>query len=356
MATPSSSNPPFPAELPIVQAPMAGVQDSALTLAVSEAGALGSLACAMLSSDALQSELDAIQSAGCRNYNLNFFCHSAADADAQREARWRQALDPYYREYGIAPDVVAGGAGRAPFCAATLDLIQPYRPPVVSFHFGLPRHEWIDAIKAWGGSVWSTATTVEEARWLESHGADAVIAQGVEAGGHRGMFLTRDLSSQTGTVELLASILEAVSIPVIAAGAIASPDAVRDAIDSGAWAVQAGTAYLCCSEAKTTPLHRQLLEGEGQPPTELTNVFSGRAARGIVNRLISELGPISDLTPEFPGAATALAPLRSAAEALGHTDFSPLWCGTDASACRRVDAGEQTGWLASKLPRRATLR
>jgi len=351
MAGHSSSKRAFPAALPIVQAPMAGVQDSALTMAVCAAGGMGSLPCAMLSGDALRRELDAIRAARCDHYNLNFFCHRTPDPDAPREARWRKALLSYYHEYGVDTDGAVDGAGRAPFSAKTLDLIRPYKPPVVSFHFGLPRQEWVEAIKAWGGSVWSTATTVEEALWLEEHGADAVIAQGIEAGGHRGMFLTQDLSTQTGRAELLSSIREAVSIPVIAAGGIAGPDAARNALDAGAWAVQAGTAYLCCAEATTSSLHRKRLQSASPPRTELTNVFSGRPARGIVNRLISELGPVSDLAPEFPSAAAALIPLRRAAEARGSADFSPLWCGTDASGCRSVSAGEQTAWLATKLPR-----
>ncbi len=342
--------------LPIVQAPMAGVQNSALTIAVAKAGGVGSLPCAMLTPDALAKELEAIRDAGVTAYNLNFFCHQQPEPDTAREAQWRQALASFYQEHGINPDEVPAGAGRLPFSEASLEVIRPYQPPVVSFHFGLPKAEWLNEIKAWGGAVWSSATTLEEALWLEAHGVDAVIVQGIEAGGHRGMFLTEDLDAQPGTEALLQAVLDAVKIPVIAAGGLASPEQVRRVLDMGAAAAQIGTAYLLCDEATTTPIHRQLLKAEAAYPgnpsrqttsTQLTNLLSGRPARGLVNRLMAELGPISDAPPEFPLATAALVPLRVAAEKQGKGDFSPLWCGTNASGCREVSAAEQTQWLAS---------
>ncbi|MBM96955.1 MAG: 2-nitropropane dioxygenase [Oceanospirillaceae bacterium] len=353
----------FSTKLPIVQAPMAGVQNSALTIAVANAGGIGSLPCAMLTPDALASELEVIRAAGIKTYNLNFFCHQQPDPDTEREAKWRQALAPFYQEHGINSDDVPAGAGRLPFSEASLEVIRPYQPPIVSFHFGLPKADWLDEIKTWGGKVWSSATTLEEALWLEAHGADAVIVQGIEAGGHRGMFLTDDLDAQPGTEALLQAVLDAVNIPVIAAGGIASPEHVKAVLDKGAAAAQVGTAYLLCDEATTTPIHRELLKAEAagfqhstatqqstatQPSTtRLTNLLSGRPARGLVNRLMDELGPISEAPPEFPLATAALVPLRAAAEKQGKGDFSPLWCGTDASGCREVSAAEQTQWLAS---------
>ena len=348
----------FSTKLPIVQAPMAGVQNSALTITVSRVGGLGSLPCAMLTPDALARELEAIKAAGIRAYNLNFFCHQQPEPDTAREAKWRQALAPFYREHGIHSDEVPAGAGRLPFSEVSLEVIRPYQPPIVSFHFGLPKADWLDEIKTWGGKVWSSATTLEEALWLEAQGADAVIVQGIEAGGHRGMFLTDDLDAQPGTEALLQAVLDAVNIPVIAAGGIASPEHVKAVLDKGAAAAQVGTAYLLCDEATTTPIHRELLKAEAAgsqqvtPPqqsstTRLTNLLSGRPARGLVNRLMDELGPISDAPPEFPLATAALVPLRAAAEKQGKGDFSPLWCGTDASGCREVSAAEQTQWLAS---------
>ena len=345
--------------LPIVQAPMAGVQNSALTIAVAKVGGIGSLPCAMLNPDALASELQAIRDAGVTAYNLNFFCHQQPESDAAREAKWRKALAPFYQEHGINSDDVPAGAGRLPFSEASLEVIRPYQPPIVSFHFGLPKVEWLNEIKGWGGEVWSSATTLEEALWLESHGADAVIVQGIEAGGHRGMFLTDDLDAQPGTEALLQAVLDAVNIPVIAAGGIALPEHVKAVLDKGAAAAQVGTAYLLCDEATTTPIHRELLKAEAvvsqqstatQPSTtQLTNLLSGRPARGLVNRLMAELGPISEAPPEFPLATAALVPLRAAAEQQGKGDFSPLWCGTDASGCREVSAAEQTLWLAKAI-------
>lgn len=339
----------FLTRLPIIQAPMAGVQNSALTISVSRAGGLGSLPCAMLTPEKLESELAAITAAGVSAYNLNFFCHQQPEPDEQREAVWRAALAPFYQEHGIDSATVPVGPGRLPFSLATLDVIRPYRPPVVSFHFGLPQVEWLNEIKAWGGRIWSSATTLEEARWLARNGADAIIVQGLEAGGHRGMFLTDDLASQQNTDVLLKEVVHEVDIPVIAAGGLASPERVKAVLDAGAMAAQVGTAYLLCHEATTSAIHRRLLKSDAVKDTRLTNLLSGRPARGMVNRLMAELGPISDQAPAFPLATAALVPLRAAAEQQGKGDFSPLWCGTDASGCREASAAEQTTWLASLI-------
>lgn len=338
--------------VPVVQAPMAGVQDSALAIAVSRAGGLGSLPCAMLTPEALELQLRAFQAAGVEVFNINFFCHQNPVPDAGREAGWRAALAPYYAEYGIDAAAVPAGGGRAPFSEDLLELIRPFRPRVVSFHFGLPKPEWLAEIQAWGGLVWSSATTVDEAIWLYEQGVDAVIVQGVEAGGHRGMFRTDDLASQRSVWELLPAVRAAIPLPLIAAGGMASPQKVAAALAAGASLVQVGTAYLRCSEALTTPIHRQWLASDAAAHTELTNLLSGRPARGIVNRLLRELGPISPLAPQFPLATAALVPLRAAAEQQGKGDFSPLWCGMDASGCREVSAAEQTLWLVSECATR----
>ncbi|MFK8041111.1 NAD(P)H-dependent flavin oxidoreductase, partial [Congregibacter sp.] len=321
------SNMVFPGHLPIIQAPMAGVQGSALTIAVSTAGGVGSLPCAMLSSEMLAQELETIKASGIAAYNLNFFSHQPPQADERQEARWRNALTRYFMEYELDPTNIPNGASRTPFSDEALELISAYQPPIVSFHFGLPKREHVEAIKSWNGQVWSSATTVDEALWLADHGADAVIAQGIEAGGHRGMFLSRDLSTQLETLDLVAALQTAVSAPVIAAGGISTPEQVRAAMDGGAQAVQLGTAYLLCKEAKTSRIHHRMLRSRRSSQTQLTNLFSGGIARGIPNRLMNEMGPISDVAPEFPLASSALAPLRAAAEAQGKEDFSPLWCG-----------------------------
>ncbi len=335
-------------ELPILQAPMAGVQGSALAVAVSNTGGLGALPCAMLSADALRQELEAIRSQTSRPYNVNFFCHTPPVFDAGREAAWRAVLAPYYEEYGIDPGSIAGGPGRAPFTPEAADVLEEFRPSVVSFHFGLPAAGLLDRVRAWGAKVLSSATTVEEALWLEEHGVDAVIVQGLEAGGHRGHFLSDDLTVQVGTFALVPQVVEAVKVPVIASGGIADAKGVAAAMRLGAAGVQVGTAYLLCPESTTSAVHRSALKSEGGRHTALTNLFSGRPARGIVNRVMRDLGPIRGEAPEFPLASSAIAPLRAKAEARGRGDFSPLWAGQNASGCREVGAAELTRALAAE--------
>jgi nitronate monooxygenase len=337
----------FDVELPIVQAPMAGVQGSALAVAVSNAGGLGSLPCAMLGLDAMREELAAIRARTSRPFNVNFFCHPPPAVSAEREAAWRAALAPYFEELGIDARAIAPGAGRAPFSAEAADVLSDFEPPVVSFHFGLPPAELLARVRAWGAKVISSATTVEEALWLEAQGVDAVVAQGLEAGGHRGHFLSDDLTAQAGTFALLPQIVRAVKVPVLAAGGIADAKGVAAALTLGAAGVQIGTAYLLCPECTTSPVHRAALVSEAARHTALTNLFSGRPARGILNRLMRELGPLSAAPPEFPLATAALAPLRARAEAQGSGDFSPLWSGQNATGCREMPAGELTRELAA---------
>lgn len=339
----------FGIEIPIVQAPMAGVQAGALAAAVCEAGALGSLPCALLSTEGMVRELELVRSRTSRPYNVNFFCHAAPAADAAREARWRSELESNYREFGIDAASIPAGPGRAPFTSAAADALEPFRPAVVSFHFGLPEPALVTRVKAWGSKVIGCATTVEEAQWLEAHGVDAVIAQGVEAGGHRGNFLTADLTTQSGTFALLPQVVRAVKVPVIAAGGIADAEGVAAAMALGAAGVQVGTAFLLCPEATTSAVHRAALKGPAARHTALTNVFTGRPARGIVNRVMREHGPISAAAPEFPLATAAIAPLRAKAEAQGSGDFSPLWSGQNATGCREVPAAELVRGLAARL-------
>jgi len=333
-------------ELPLIQAPLAGVQGRALCIAASAAGALGSLPAAMLGPDALRAELAAIRAATARPFNLNFFCHAAPLPDAGREAGWRQALAPYYREFGIDPAGIVAGPGRRPFDAEAAALVAEFRPAVVSFHFGLPAPALLAQVKAAGAVVLSSATTVDEARWLEANGADVIIAQGLEAGGHRGHFLSADLSLQAGTFALLPQVLRAVRVPVVAAGGIADADGVAAAMALGASGVQVGTAFMLCVEATTSPLHRAALKSPAAAHTALTNLYTGRPARGLLTRLMRELGPLSDQVPEFPLATAALAPLRARAEAAGATDFTPLWCGQNAGGCREIPAAELVRELA----------
>ncbi|KQY52627.1 nitronate monooxygenase [Lysobacter sp. Root494] len=331
-------------ELPIIQAPMAGVQDEALAIAVSEAGGLGSMPCALLSPARLETAL-ARFAALPRPINLNFFCHSMTDPDPAREHRWQQALAPYYREFGIQPPAATRAGARRPIDAPTVDLLERYRPRIVSFHFGLPAPPLLQRIKAWGATVLASATTREEGLWLETHGADIVIAQGIEAGGHRGCFLSEDMTRQPSTFELVHTLSKALSVPVIAAGGTGERSDVESMLAAGAAAVQVGTAYLSCPEATTTAVHRAALR-QSTRQSAITNLFSGRPARGLMNRLMRELGPLSDLPPEFPWASQALAPLRNEAEARGLDDFTPLWSGTRHDRFFGVSAALVTRRLA----------
>jgi nitronate monooxygenase len=336
-------------ELPIIQAPMNGVQGAALAIAVSNAGGLGSLPCAMLSLDAMRNELAAIKAQTAKPFNVNFFCHTSSKPSLEREATWRTTLSPYYHAFGIDPDTSPIEPARESFSAEAAELLSEFKPAVVSFHFGLPSTELLARLKAWGAKILSSATTVDEAQWLEAHGADAIIAQGLEAGGHRGMFLSDDLTTQVGTLALVPQIVRKVKIPVIAAGGIADSKGVAAAMTLGAAGVQVGTAYLLCEEATTNAVHRAALKSEAARHTALTNVFTGRPARGIVNRIMRELGPISATTPEFPFAAAAVAPLRAKAESQGSGDFSPLWSGQNNGGCKEMSASDLTRELAADL-------
>ena len=332
--------------LPIIQAPMAGVQYSALAISVSNAGGLGYLPCAMLAPEAMRTHLTRLREQTRHPYNVNFFCHQPPAPDPRRESAWREALAPYYAEFGIDPASIPTGPGRTPFDADAADLLEAFKPRVVSFHFGLPPPQLLSRLQSWRPRILASATTVDEALWLEAHGADAIIAQGLEAGGHRGIFASEDLSTQVGTMALLPQVIKAVKLPVIAAGGIADATGVAAAMALGAAGVQVGTAYLLCPEATTSAVHRTALQSPQARHTALTNLFTGRPARGIVNRVMRELGPLSSAPPAFPLATSAIAPLRARAEAAGSGDFSPLWSGQNASGCKAVPAAQLTRELA----------
>jgi nitronate monooxygenase len=332
-------------ELPIIQAPMAGSTTPEMVIAVSEAGGLGSLPSAQYTPLQLRDALDAVRSGTRRPINVNFFCHTPPADEPARQAAWRQRLVPYYGEAGLDPNMQIAGSSRAPFDEAFCAVVEEYCPEVVSFHFGLPASPLLERVKQSGAKVISSATTVAEARWLEERGVDAVIAMGAEAGGHRGNFLTHDMASQIGTIALVPQVVDAVAVPVIAAGGIADRRGVVAAFALGAAAVQVGTAYLLSTEAKIHPVYRKALNSPDRP-TAITNLFTGRPARGIVNRLMSELGPLSDMAPAFPTAGGALGPLRSAAEADGRGDFSPLWAGQSFPLATSMSAAVLTRNLA----------
>jgi nitronate monooxygenase len=337
--------------IPIVQAPMAGSDSVALARSVSSTGALGSLACALLTPDAVREAMGALRHEMTAPYNLNFFCHLMEAPDPAAAEKWKTFLRPYYERFGLDIEKVAESRLRMPFDEEMCVVVEELKPEVVSFHFGLPTASLVDRLKSQGIKIVSSATSVSEAKWLESRGCDAIIAQGIEAGGHRGMFLETNSASQVGLFALLPQVTDAVSVPVIAAGGIADARGVTAAFALGASGVQLGTAYLFCPEANVSPLYRQALEQAGDNGTALTNLYSGRAARGILNRYLQESGPMSDVAPAFPYAATLVAPLRAASEREGSWDYMQLWAGQAARLARSLPADEFTRNLAADVLR-----
>jgi nitronate monooxygenase len=343
--------------LPIFQAPMAGSNGATLAAAVSAAGGLGALPCAMLSVQAIRDEVAAIRAVTDRPFALNFFCHAPPAPDPGGEARWRARLAPFARELGLDPQGPWPAASRAPFGEAQAELVEALRPAVVSFHFGLPAPALLARTKAAGAAVLSSATTPAEAAWLARHGADAIIAQGVEAGGHRGLFLSDDLGRQIGLTALLPMAIDAAGgLPVIAAGGLADARGIAGVLAAGAAAAQLGTAYLLTPEARTTALHRAALAEVGRSGgdvTALTNIYTGRPARGLVTRFMREAGPLSADAPAFPAASAGAGALRAAAEASGSSAFSPLWAGEAVALAARQDAREGAGALTRRWAQEA---
>ncbi|MDE2579638.1 MAG: nitronate monooxygenase [Hyphomicrobiales bacterium] len=345
----------FGARIPIVQAPMAGVQGAALCAAVCQAGGVGSLPAAMMTLDQLAGEITAVRAQTDAPFNVNFFAHRTPQEDADRTARWLARLRPYYEEAGLDPAALPKGPGRAPFDEAACRLVEELKPPIVSFHFGLPDEAMLARVRASGARIWGCATTVAEARWLDAHGVDAIIAQGAEAGGHRGMFLSDDIDAQPGLFALTPQVVDATRVPVIAAGGVADGRGVAAALALGAKAVQIGTAYLLSPQATTSPLHRAALKAARDDATRMTNLYTGRPARGALTRFMQEVGPMNADAPAFPLATGFSAPLRAAAEARGSSDFSPLWSGQAAALASETDAGilTQRLWRDAQIVMRA---
>jgi len=346
----------FKIEYPLVQAPMPGFATVGLAAAVCEAGGLGSIGCATMQPQPAAKTIEELRRLTSKPINVNFFCHARATADAGRERTWHDRLAPYYRELGIDHEPPPPRLDIAPFGDAMCRIVQDTKPEVVSFHFGLPRPALLARVKAAGCHVMSSATTVEEAIWLEARGADAIIAQGYEAGGHRGTFLAADfntaIASQLGTLALVPQIVNAVSVPVIAAGGIADGRGIAAAFALGAAGTQIGTAYLLCPEAATPSLYREALRHARGDATVLTNVFTGRPARALVNRLVLEVGPITDASPDFPLPMGGLAPVWAKAVQQGSSDFTPFWAGQAAPLASEMPAGALTIKLAKEAMER----
>lgn len=336
----------FGIELPIIQAPMAGVTTPEMVIAVSEAGGLGSMPGATLSVGQLEAALGQVRAATARPINVNFFTHKSPEPDPVRLAAWRAKLAPFYQELGLDADLQREGVARNPFDDEYCDIVEKHRPEVVSFHFGLPETHLLDRVKQTGAKIIASATTVKEAVWLAEREVDTVVAMGFEAGGHRGNFLTDDMSTQVGTMALVPQIVDAVRVPVIAAGGIADRRGVRAAFALGASAVQVGTAYLFTPEARVSQLYRDALRSARDDSTAVTNLFTGRPARGIINRLMREIDLLSSDVPVFPAASASLAALRAEAEKRGKSDFTNMWAGQAVALGQPMPAAELTRSLA----------
>jgi nitronate monooxygenase len=328
-------------EHPILLAPMAGAGGVDLCAGAMAGGAVGALPCAMLSPDEARGQAAEARRRSDGPLNLNFFCHQPPEEADDRD--WRALLAPYYAEFGVEPD--GGGATRRPFDPAMAEAVEAVRPEAASFHFGLPAEPLLARVKAAGALVIGNATTVAEARWLAERGADAIVAQGWEAGGHSGRFLGADPAEALGLFALLPRVADAVGVPVIAAGAIGDGRGIAAAFALGASAVQLGTAYLHCPESLISPAHREALRSES---TVFTNLQTGGLARGVAGRLVRELGPVRPEAPPFPLAAAALAPIRRAAEAQGEFGFGPLWAGQAGPLGRPLPAEALTRSLAAE--------
>ena len=327
-------------EHPIIQAPMAAAGGVELCIAAMHGGALGSLPCALLSPDQVRAQVAEVRGRAEGPLNLNFFCHQMpVDVD---DSAWRALLQPYYKEYGVEPG--NGGPLRLPFDGEMCAIVEELRPEVLSFHFGLPADELLSRVKSTGAIVIGNATTVDEARWLEARGVDAVIAQGFEAGGHTGRFLGSDPAEAFGLFTLVPLVADAVSVPVIAAGGIGDGRGIAAALMLGASAVQLGTAYLHAPETPISDAHRRRL-GDGR--TLFTNLMTGGLARGLRGRLIDELGPVRTEAPPYPLASAALAPIRAAAEKQSEYGFGPMWAGQAAPLGASLPATELTRKLAA---------
>ena len=336
-------------DMPIIQAPMAGADSIALASSVSSTGALGSLACALLSAEETRESARLLQQHHGRPFNLNFFCHSMRTPDSVAVEQWKSFLQSHYERLGLDIETVSVSRLRLPFDESTCEVLEEVKPAVVSFHFGLPATRLVERLKKCKIKILASATSVREAKWLEDHGCDAVIAQGLEAGGHRAMFLETNLATQVGLFALLPQVVDGVSIPVIAAGSIADGRGIAAALALGAAGVQMGTAYLFCPEARISALYRQALARAGDTATVVTNLFTGRPARGVLNKYLTEAGVVSPEALAFPHAASLLGPLRAASEETGSIDYMQLWAGQATRLCKAMPADELTRSLAADV-------
>ena len=326
---------------------MAGFASPALAAAVCKVGALGSIGCAGVPPATVRDQITALRQATNGPYNLNFFVHSHPQCDPDASARMRARLAPYFDEFGLGP-VPEPTEPFPPFDDERLELVLELRPRVVSFHFGLPHPTAVRRMKEAGCIILSSATTVAEARSLEANGADVIIAQGFDAGGHRGSFSGSPGAGMVGTMALVPQIVDAVRLPVIAAGGIADGRGLAAAFALGASGAQLGTAFLGCPEATVSPLHRAQLRSAVDDGTELTRAFTGRPARALRNRYITEMADSEPLGSRCKGALSArFGNCRARREA--RAAFMPVWAGQAAALITEMPAGQ----LVERLAREA---
>lgn len=326
-------------EVPIIQAPMASASTPALAAAVTNAGGLGSLGCAFHDASQIADDCRALRAATNGAYNLNFFVHKEPAQDEKRAETTRRALQAYYDEFALG-EVPAAVPSRPSFDQAQLDAVIAAAPPIVSFHYGIPGPDVIQTVKNLGAKILSTATTVHEAKILEDGGCDAVIAQGFEAGGHRGTFASPPEAGNVGTLSLVPQVVDAIAVPVIAAGGIADGRGIAAALALGASGVQMGTAFVTCPESAAHAVYRDALMNARDDETRLTSAFSGRSARALENRYLNEMAGREDNFPDFPILNTLTGPLRKASAAAGKGDFMSLWSGQSAALSKALPAAE----------------
>ena len=337
-------------ELPLIQAPMAGVGTPELAAAVSNAGALGSIGVGPLEAEAARSFIRRTRELTARPFNVNLFCNAPAVPDEAREAAWLAALKPFFDRFGTRPPAALRELYRS-FLAneAMLEMLLEERPRVISFHFGLPPPETIERLRKAGVFLMATATSLDEARAIALAGLGAVVAQGIEAGGHRGVFDPDGPDEKLSTRALIESLIGRIDLPIVAAGGLMDGKAVAGALALGAQAAQLGTAFIACPESAAAADYRRLLLG-GAAKTVLSRAISGRPARGFVNRLTvwGESGT-APAVPDYPLPYQAAKELEGAAKSAGDFDFSVRWAGAAAALSRALPAGELVALLAGEM-------
>ena len=337
--------------LPIIQAPMAGIATPALAAMVSNAGGLGSIGVGATNARGARKMIEALRSATDRPFNVNVFTHGAAKTDPAREKAWLEFLKPYFVAFGVEPP----GALCSPYTsfsddADMLELLLETKPAVVSFHFGLPSAAIITSLKDAGISLIATATSLEEARKIEAVGLDGIVAQGIEAGGHRGVFDPDAPDDGLGTLALTRLLVRETRLPVIAAGGIMDGAGIAAVLALGAVAAQLGTAFVSCPESAADEGYRQALIGPGAYHTRLTSLISGRPARALGNRFTALQEIVFDrLPPSYPIAYDAGKALHAAAKARGEQGFGAHWAGQGAPLSRSLPAAELVETLMREL-------